>query len=119
MNYEDERWVPVNYRSEEFARRYEVSDRGRVRNRLTGNLLAQRVQTNRYGHRSVTVGLSAAPLRATPTVALLVISSFTHAPAPGEFVKHRDGNVEDNALDNLYVAKKVRPSRADQYASDF
>jgi len=76
---------------------YDVSDEGRVRNRL-GKIL--RPHINRYGYRFVILHHS--PQKKMFTVHRLVASAFI-GDIEGQDVHHKDGNRENNLLKNLEI----------------
>ncbi len=85
-------WVPV---PRELGP-YDVSDRGRVRNRRTGRVLSQKIGHHSGGHRFVS-------LRGrTIGVHVLVLEAFV-APRPSERAvgRHRDNDPSNNTPDNL------------------
>lgn len=73
---------------------YEVSSLGRVRNRIT--LKIKSLRFDRYGYKRVTLY----PSGKTYTIHRLVMLTF-EPDKECEHINHKNGNKEDNRLDNL------------------
>lgn len=84
---------------------YEVSDHGRVRNRLTGRVLRPG-RANKSGHLSVSLGRGNKRY-----VHQLVAIAFVPGQAPGLEVRHRDGKSGNNFWRNLEWATRGRNSQ--------
>lgn len=109
-----ERWRPVvGYEGS-----YEVSDHGRVRSldreiqqvnrwgtttsrRLPGKLLALTADKGEYTYGRLQVKLCRAESQRTRLVHQLVAEAFLGPRLPGVEVAHRDGNPQNNRVDNL------------------
>jgi DNA polymerase I-like protein with 3'-5' exonuclease and polymerase domains len=84
---------------------YSVSSWGRVRNDITGNILAQ-YKKGKWGHLKVTLSRNGAQLRAGGdkkdiAVHSLVCKTFLRAPRIKEETRHLNGIAWDNTLGNL------------------
>lgn len=94
-----ERWAIIGDHPE-----YEVSDRGRVRRRVAkhrtpaGRFLKLQV---RESDGRVFVRLQGIPVAKTCRVHRLVATAFLGPPPEGLQVNHRDGDPQNNAVDNL------------------
>ena len=77
--------------------KYEVSDSGEVRTKLTGRVKA--VKIDRYGYP--TVCLSDGSKRSYPTVHRLVAEAFIPNPEGLPQVNHKDENKQNNRAENL------------------
>lgn len=97
-----ERWRPVNG----YEGHYEVSDTGLVRSVWTP---VPRLLRPRYSTllRRNTVTLSLRSRRKTRTVARLVAETFLAAPAKGQRLRHRNGDLRDDRAENLYWDDKA------------
>lgn len=78
---------------------YDVSDRGRVRNTVTGQIIRPHPNGNRVEH----VGLYLGGIRSNKAVGLLVAKAFLESPPNDNYntVTHRDGNPKNNSYENL------------------
>lgn len=92
---QEERWKIVPG----YAGRYEVSDRGRVRNIKTGHILRQRAIY--YGAFVVPLVRPDLGYTVDARVHMLVAEAFLPNPNGRVYVRHKDGNKANNAVDNL------------------
>ena len=92
-----------------FEYAYEVSQFGRVRNFKTNHILKQYTSSS-HRHPQVMLKLNNYNIREQHGVSHLVMAAFTNSLARVGFgdkvVFHRDRNIENNSLLNLYVVKK-------------
>ena len=87
---------------------YSISSEGQVRNDLTNRILKQQIQ-NGYCH--CTLSINKKPKRCR--VHRLVAIAFLDNPEKKEFVNHKDGNRQNNKVDNL---EWVTPSENTKHA---
>lgn len=87
---------------------YSVSDSGEIKNNTTNKILKQQIQ-NGYCH--CTLSIKPKPKRCR--VHRLVAQAFLDNPENKEFVNHKDGNRQNNCVDNL---EWVTPSENTQHA---
>lgn len=87
---------------------YSISSEGQVRNDLTNRILKQQIQ-NGYCH--CTLSVDKKPKRCR--VHRLVAIAFIDNPENKEFVNHKDGNRQNNKVDNL---EWVTPSENTKHA---
>lgn len=87
-----ENWKPYIYN-------YDVSDMGRVRNRVTNHILRQRRTVGGYHICVVSCGSreNKVAIRVHDAVATLFLENPNHLPQ----VNHKDGNKDNNAVENL------------------
>ena len=78
---------------------YDVSDRGRVRNTVTGRILRSHPNGSGIEH----VGLYLGGIRSNKAVGVLVAKAFLESPPNENYttVVHRDGNQKNNSYENL------------------
>ena len=92
-----------------FEYAYEVSQFGRVRNFKTNHILKQYTSSS-HRHPQVMLKLNNYNIREQHGVSHLVMAAFTNSLVRVGFgdkvVFHRDRNIENNSLLNLYVVKK-------------
>jgi hypothetical protein len=84
---------------------YEISNTGVVRNWVTWRILKPR--QNWEG--SHLVNLASGGVHKTYSIHRLVAQVFVDQPVGKRFVKHKDGNKDNNAWDNLYWTHSKRP----------
>ena len=100
--YENYKVLTLTYYSASLALRvlenYKVSDDGQVYNTTTKKYLKGCVDKNGY----VKIALSKDKKHKTFTLHRLVAQAFIENPEKKEIVKHRDNNLLDNDMDNLY-----------------
>ena len=87
-----ERWLPIN----DFPK-YEVSDKGNVRNAQTGKILHH--GKNLKGYHIVSLYKNGGQY--TKKVHRLVCSAFYGEPGNGFEINHKNGDKSDNSLSNL------------------
>lgn len=87
---------------------YEISDIGEIRNKNTNKILKQQIQ-NGYCH--CTLAINKKPKRCR--VHRLVAQTFIDNPEQKEYVNHKDGNRQNNNVENL---EWVTPSENAQHA---
>jgi len=87
-----EQWKNVNIKGYEI---YEISNLGNVRR--NGNILKQK--TDRYGYRSVNLCVN--NKRKSITVHRLVALTYIENPKNCATVNHKDGNKDNNCVNNL------------------
>lgn len=87
-----ERWLPIN----DFPK-YEVSDKGNVRNAQTGKILHH--VKNPKGYHIVLLYKNGGQY--TKKVHRLVCSAFYGEPGNGFEINHKNGDKSDNSLSNL------------------
>ena len=75
---------------------YSISDTGEVKNNKTNKILKQQIQ-NGYCH--CTLSIKPKPKRCR--VHRLVAQTFLENPENKEFVNHKDGNRQNNNVNNL------------------
>ena len=92
-----------------FEDAYEVSQFGRVRNFKTNHILKQYTSSS-HRHPQVMLKLNNYNIREQHGVSHLVMAAFTNSlvrvGSGDKVVFHRDRNIENNSLLNLYVVKK-------------
>lgn len=90
-----EEWLPVR----DFAGKYEVSSAGRVR--IVKSPKGQRLVPQKIHQRYPRVSLWDGTTTRNVYVHRLVAEAFLGAQPPGEFVRHLDGDHENNTAGNL------------------
>lgn len=78
---------------------YQVSNLGRVRNKITNKIMAKKV--NDRGYEEVNVTLGSRKLRKCIRVHRAVAELFIPNPQNKPQVNHKDGVKTNNAVDNL------------------
>lgn len=89
---------------------YEVSDKGRIRVKETGTII--KLHTNNYGYNTVILYNNGEGK--SKSVHRIVASTFLRSPIEGEQVNHKDGNKQNNDVENLEwvtQAENLRHSR--------
>lgn len=86
---------------------YEVSTSGRVRNKKTRMVVREQYD----GRGRPFVELSMNSYRYRRSVARLVAENFIEEPRGRRLVLHRDGNRQNNYLDNLYYKQEKHESK--------
>ena len=81
--------------------RYSISDAGRVRNDLTGNIIKPRLSTNGYLRVGLRTGQEEYEVPSNHTIHRLVASHFIANLDNKPQVNHIDGNKLNNNIDNL------------------
>ena len=103
------RWVDVP----DWENYYEISDEGKVRNKLTGHIISED-RSNRSGYVRVT--LYKKPLKKKFLLHRLVMLSF--CGSCDLEVNHKDSNKMNNSLDNLeYVTRKENELHCRMYGN--
>lgn len=87
-------WIPI----EEVDNKYEISNKGEVRNRATGKLLKPGIDTMGY---PIVVISNLQHKRVTTTIHRLVAKYFCEGYQEGLVVNHKDGNKLNNDYTNL------------------
>ena len=106
-----ERWLPVVG----YEGRYEVSDHGRVRNAQTGVIRSLSVGKGLRTRGRCSVDWKTGGRKKNFLVHHLVLEAFVGSRPDGAYACHRDDDLSNNRLDNLYwgsrednLADKVR-----------
>lgn len=86
---------------------YEFSTLGRYRNKRTGNVLTPSVADS----GSVTAEVRPGGVRVRNSLGKLVLETFVGEPSGGLKLTHRDGDVGNNNLDNIYWGPGTPPRR--------
>lgn len=97
---QNEQWRTIS-----LDKRYEISSLGRVRNKKSGHLLSCKPTKS---HRHPQVFLAGNMMgRLQLTVSHLVYCEFNNLSYKyGDIIGHKDGDITNNRLDNLYLANK-------------
>lgn len=106
---QSEEWRPVVGWEEH----YEVSNLGRVRRIQTGRILVAQCSSRKSNY---CVYLGAAGRRAGRAIGHLVADAFLDGPRKGMIVCHKDNNIVNNKLENLYWVKH-EPSESTRAAA--
>lgn len=77
--------------------KYDISSSGRCMNAWTGKILTPQIQAETY----IVYLLFHNGLRYERQAARLVATAFIRDPRPGEIVRHKDGDISNNYLENL------------------
>ena len=103
----DEIWKKI-----EWARKYSVSNLGRVRNDETGHILSQTIRSKTSNYLAVALRTNAfGREQKTANVHALVAEAFLGKPQQGLEINHIDGNKHNNVVDNLEWVTKSENSR--------
>lgn len=86
--------------------RYEISNFGRVRNRITGHMLSCKPTKSHRHPQAFLIGNQRGRLQLT--VSHLVYEHFCYGKQLdyGVIIGHKDGNIKNNNINNLYVKNK-------------
>lgn len=83
----------------DFSKKYEISNLGRVRNKLTDRILKQSIQSS----GNAIVCLSIDGKVRTYSVGRLILNTFMPTPNSDKYVVgYKDNNKSNNVLDNLF-----------------
>ena len=91
-------WLPLKLKG--FPERYEVSDKGKVRNKESGVEKTQYIEKG-VGYKCLSFRYRPAKLRVTKRVHRLVAETFLSNPLNLPCVNHIDGDKGNNTLKNL------------------
>ena len=92
----------MRWRTIENYERYEISENGDVRNKNTGYVMKKRLTFDGYVKATLTESGKSKDFR----VHRLVAEAFIPNPEGKETVNHKDGNKENNHVDNLEWATR-------------
>lgn len=105
-----EKWEAINW-LEGIEGVFEVSSEGRVRNKITGNIMSQHSASGHSKGYSL-VGLRWDNIRYTKLTHRLVAKAFCYRPDSGaRIVNHKDNNPANNCADNLEWVTHAENSR--------
>lgn len=109
-NKEKEIWKAFPHKA--LKKKLEVSNKGRIKNKITGNILSQQIKNNYYYYNTV-IDEKWKSFRVNRLVAIL----FVKNPKPNKFkiVNHKDGNKLNNVYSNL---EWTNDSGNNQHAAD-
>ena len=94
----DEIWKPLVYQNNEFAN-FEVSNTGKLRNIKTGTTYRQ--YKNHQGYYQVCVSLGGRNAKKVFKIHRAVAETFIVKVKDKPIINHKDGNKENNNVDNL------------------
>ena len=97
-----------NWKTYKEIPRYEVSDKGRVRNAVTGRLM--KTSIDRQGYERITVTVDGLPKNLR--IHRMVAETFSFREHPNMCVRHRDDNRSNNNFDNLYWCTRREISKS-------
>lgn len=104
----EEIWKTMVYRGEKISRLL-VSDRGNIKNKITGKLL--KLNTSKKGYKNVTISLNSDKLNIKAHRA--VAETFINNPNGFPMVNHIDGDKSNNKVENLeWCTNKMNISHA-------
>jgi predicted DNA binding protein len=92
-------WKPLIYHGKRLSEWHEVSNKGRIRNARTGTVY--RLAKNKQGYLQVCLTTGSRSSKKAIKVHRAVAETFLEKKDIKDVVNHKDGNKENNQVDNL------------------